>query len=165
MSFHHHATLCIAAYGFLICQWEAIPPSASWRPKMPLLRKGFRPSGAIDPAGTPCRKLDRDDHKTSHRCAQKHTPCRRSCRQERWTAGSGNFATAREGRDYNQRDLGAVAEESRAADRNPSPNSRRPLTTEIPNFFCSVIFPGIVTFAKYRRFWSRFGSTTGALKR
>ena len=25
--FHHHATLCIAAYGFLISQREAIPPS------------------------------------------------------------------------------------------------------------------------------------------
>ncbi|MBO0743360.1 MAG: IS701 family transposase, partial [Hyphomicrobiaceae bacterium] len=24
--FHHHATLCIAAYGFLICEREAIPP-------------------------------------------------------------------------------------------------------------------------------------------
>jgi SRSO17 transposase len=25
--FHHHATLCIAAYGFLICERETIPPS------------------------------------------------------------------------------------------------------------------------------------------
>ena len=25
--FHHHATLCIAAYGFLICEKEAFPPS------------------------------------------------------------------------------------------------------------------------------------------
>jgi SRSO17 transposase len=25
--FHHHATLCIAAYGFLISEWERIPPS------------------------------------------------------------------------------------------------------------------------------------------
>jgi len=25
--FHHHATLCIAAYGFLICERQAIPPS------------------------------------------------------------------------------------------------------------------------------------------
>ena len=26
--FHHHATLCIAAYGFLISERETIPPSA-----------------------------------------------------------------------------------------------------------------------------------------
>jgi hypothetical protein len=25
--FHHHATLCIAAYGFLICERQTIPPS------------------------------------------------------------------------------------------------------------------------------------------
>jgi hypothetical protein len=47
--FHHHATLCIAAYGFLICEREAIPPSASWQRKMPPLPKGFRPRGAADP--------------------------------------------------------------------------------------------------------------------
>jgi SRSO17 transposase len=29
--FHHHATLCIAAYGFLIAEREAIPPSADRR--------------------------------------------------------------------------------------------------------------------------------------
>jgi SRSO17 transposase len=27
IGFHHHATLCIAAYGFLICEQETIPPS------------------------------------------------------------------------------------------------------------------------------------------
>ena len=27
--FHHHATLCIAAYGFLISEREKIPPSAN----------------------------------------------------------------------------------------------------------------------------------------
>lgn len=31
--FHHHASLCIAAYGFLISEREAIPPSAPARPK------------------------------------------------------------------------------------------------------------------------------------
>ena len=29
--FHHHATLCIAAYGFLICERQAIPPSGPRR--------------------------------------------------------------------------------------------------------------------------------------
>ena len=27
--FHHHATLCIAAYGFLVSERETIPPSGS----------------------------------------------------------------------------------------------------------------------------------------
>jgi SRSO17 transposase len=29
--FHHHATLCIAAYGFLIAERQTIPPSGSRR--------------------------------------------------------------------------------------------------------------------------------------
>jgi len=40
--FHHHATLCIAAYGFLISERETIPPSAvrkiQSRPKSPVPR-------------------------------------------------------------------------------------------------------------------------------
>ncbi len=51
--FHHHATLCIAAYGFLISEREAIPPSAP-KPalviKEPPLPKGYRPRGSPDPA-------------------------------------------------------------------------------------------------------------------
>src|SRR5271163_3996734 len=39
---------------------EAIPPSAPWQRKMPLLPKGFRPRGSADPARTSRRKLDRD---------------------------------------------------------------------------------------------------------
>jgi len=46
--FHHHATLCIAAYGFLISERETIPPSAA-RPA-PILPQfafppGYRPRG------------------------------------------------------------------------------------------------------------------------
>jgi SRSO17 transposase len=70
--FHHHATLCIAAYGFLICEREAIPPSASWQRKIPPLPKGFRPRGAADPTRTSRLKFDRDDPKTAHRCARKN---------------------------------------------------------------------------------------------
>jgi SRSO17 transposase len=34
LGFHHHATLCIAAYGFLIRERAAIPPSGPvWREK------------------------------------------------------------------------------------------------------------------------------------
>jgi SRSO17 transposase len=64
--FHHHATLCIAAYGFLISEREAIPPSASVQRAPPRLPEGFRPRGAADPARTPRRKLDPDHQKISH---------------------------------------------------------------------------------------------------
>ena len=47
--FHHHATLCIAAYGFLISERETIPPSAS-RSVMLFpqfaVPEGYRPRGA-----------------------------------------------------------------------------------------------------------------------
>jgi len=47
--FHHHATLCIAAYGFLISERATIPPS---RPRStalfqtPALPEGYRPRGS-----------------------------------------------------------------------------------------------------------------------
>ena len=47
--FHHHATMCIAAYGFLISERETIPPS---RPRSttifptPSLPDGYRPRGS-----------------------------------------------------------------------------------------------------------------------
>ena len=44
--FHHHATLAIAAYGFLVAERAAIPPSARrWRPEAPGLPPGFAPRG------------------------------------------------------------------------------------------------------------------------
>lgn len=49
---HHHATLCIAAYGFLISEREAIPPSG---PRNALiveehrLPNGYRPRGSPNP--------------------------------------------------------------------------------------------------------------------
>ena len=47
--FHHHATLCIAAYGFLVSERETIPPSAP-RPAARLtqlaLPADYRPRGA-----------------------------------------------------------------------------------------------------------------------
>jgi SRSO17 transposase len=47
--FHHHATLCIAAYGFLIAERATIPPSGpcSATPlKTPTLPASYRPRGA-----------------------------------------------------------------------------------------------------------------------
>jgi len=50
--FHHHATLCIAAYGFLISERETLPPSAP-RATAGLaqleLPADYRPRGAADP--------------------------------------------------------------------------------------------------------------------
>ena len=50
--FHHHATLCIAAYGFLISERETIPPSApraAARLTQLALPADYRPRGAADP--------------------------------------------------------------------------------------------------------------------
>jgi hypothetical protein len=47
-----HATLCIAAYGFLIAERGAIPPSAARntsRVAVSSLPDGFRPRGSPDP--------------------------------------------------------------------------------------------------------------------
>jgi SRSO17 transposase len=47
--FHHHATLCIAAYGFLISERETIPPSGYRSAalfRQPALPEGYRPRGA-----------------------------------------------------------------------------------------------------------------------
>jgi SRSO17 transposase len=49
--FHHHATLCIAAYGFLISERETIPPSAprtAARRKAPVLPSRDQPRGTAD---------------------------------------------------------------------------------------------------------------------
>jgi SRSO17 transposase len=50
--FHHHATLAIAAYGFLVAERAAaIPPSARrWRPSAPGVPPGFAPRGRPAPA-------------------------------------------------------------------------------------------------------------------
>ena len=47
--FHHHATLCIAAYAFLISERETIPPSGPRAAALfqePVLPDGYRPRGA-----------------------------------------------------------------------------------------------------------------------
>ena len=67
--FHHHATLSIAAYGFLISERGAIPPSGprinlkskAARRKAPGLPANYRPRGSPDP--------DRATHSQFHRHA------------------------------------------------------------------------------------------------
>ena len=75
--FHHHATLCIASYGFLISRREAIPPSAptseAQRQKSPL-PDSYRPRGSPDPARASRVKLDRDTATTSRRRSRTAPP-------------------------------------------------------------------------------------------
>ena len=67
--FHHHATLCIAAYGFLVSERETIPPSGPACARSlakPALPDGYRPRGAPDPARASRPQLDR--HHPSQTC-------------------------------------------------------------------------------------------------
>jgi SRSO17 transposase len=61
--FHHHGTLCIAAYGFLISERETIPPSgprSARRFAKPAISSGYRPRGAAAPSPTAHPQLNRD---------------------------------------------------------------------------------------------------------
>ena len=60
--FHHHASLCIAAYGFLISERETIPPSGPARARCcPQLAvpAGYRPRGSAGSYPTPHAQFDR----------------------------------------------------------------------------------------------------------
>jgi len=69
--FHHHGTMCIAAYAFLISERETIPPSgprSSRTITKAAIPSDYRPRGAPDPARTSRPQLNRD--------APSHTDCR-----------------------------------------------------------------------------------------
>src|SRR5664280_177580 len=73
--FHHHATLCITAYGFLVSERETIPPCGprSARPFEKLtVPNGYRPRGSAAANPTTRPELDRDT---------AHTPQRRPRQQ------------------------------------------------------------------------------------
>jgi SRSO17 transposase len=72
--FHHHATLCIAAYGFLIRERAAIPPSTSESREKSRLPDRPRPRGAPDPAGASRRQLDRDHQTQTRRRPRQNSP-------------------------------------------------------------------------------------------
>jgi hypothetical protein len=75
--FHHHATLCIAAYGFPIAERGAIPPSGPGF-SAPLsgsaIPEGYRPRGTADPTRTPHPQLDRHHAATPHRRTRQDSP-------------------------------------------------------------------------------------------
>ena len=61
--FHHHATLCIAAYGFLICERASFPPSAPRKTgffEAPALPEDYRQRGAADQNRASCPGFARD---------------------------------------------------------------------------------------------------------
>jgi SRSO17 transposase len=67
--FHHHACLCIAAYGFLIAErLTSSPEGGSSKPRfrLPRQQKPFKPRGAADQARTAHRKLHHH-HAMAHR--------------------------------------------------------------------------------------------------
>ena len=69
--FHHHATLCFAAYGFLISEREKIPPSAPRAAAVfakSALPAGYRPRGAAAPAAAPRPQLDCHHASLADRC-------------------------------------------------------------------------------------------------
>jgi len=74
--FHHHATLCIAAYGFLISERETIPPSAA-RPaallQAPAVLEDYRPRGSADAPRTAHPELH-PDHATAARARLGQKP-------------------------------------------------------------------------------------------
>ena len=66
--FHHHATLCIAAYGFLISERETIPPSASRATALfqaPPVPENYRPRGSTAASRAAHSKLDCDHASTT----------------------------------------------------------------------------------------------------
>ena len=60
--FHHHATMCIATYGFLVSERETIPPSGPRPPRLfeeLAVPDGYRPRGAAAADRAPHSKFDR----------------------------------------------------------------------------------------------------------
>ena len=95
--FHHHATLCIAAYGFLISERETIPPSAD-RPatlfQAPAVLDGYRPRGSAAAPRTAHPELH-CDHATAARARLGQKPAAMSMlrRSNRGSSSVQKFVT------------------------------------------------------------------------
>ena len=75
--FHHHATLCIAAYGFLIAERGALPPSEPrFSPQLAgsAIPDGYRPRGTANPTRTSHPQFDRHRATTPHRRSRQDPP-------------------------------------------------------------------------------------------
>ncbi len=74
--FHHHASMCVAAYGFLICEQQTIPPSGPRTAppfEEPAVSQGRRLRGAADPDRAAHPRLDRHSGTPSH-CRPRQEP-------------------------------------------------------------------------------------------
>jgi SRSO17 transposase len=95
--FHHHATLCIAAYGFLISERETIPPSGPRFSKLlaaSAVPSGYRPRGSATAARTACLQLDRNDASTTDRGSRQGSPAMPLlCRSDPKTSVGETFMT------------------------------------------------------------------------
>ena len=95
--FHHHATLCIAAYGFLISERETIPPS---RPRSAgpfeklAVPNGYRPRGSAAAARTAHPEFDRDNAPAAD-CSSRQDAAAMPmlCRADRQAAAAEKFVT------------------------------------------------------------------------
>jgi len=72
VGFHHHATLCIAAYGFLIRERAAIPPSAIGKLQGPDVSNRPRPRGSPAAPRAPRRKLHCHHQAEAHPRSRHH---------------------------------------------------------------------------------------------
>jgi SRSO17 transposase len=75
--FHHHATLCIAAYGFLISERETIPPCGPRCARQfasATLPDGYRPRGSAPTSRTAHSELDRNCAPAIDRRSRQGTP-------------------------------------------------------------------------------------------
>ena len=73
--FHHHATLCIAAYAFLLAQRIAAPKKTLSHPifgQVPTLPEGFRPRGSPAKAA-PHQRLNRNVTTGTRRRADRNS--------------------------------------------------------------------------------------------
>src|SRR6266849_1233816 len=95
--FHHHATLCIAAYGFLISEREMIPPSrprsTGMLPKL-AVPDSYRPRGSAAAARTARSEFDRDNAPAADRSSCQHVAAMPMlCSAGRKTGAAGKFVT------------------------------------------------------------------------
>jgi SRSO17 transposase len=94
--FHHHATLCIAVYGFLISERETIPPSGphrAWRVKKPAIPDSYRPRGTSTPAPTSRAQLHRYTPSSADDRDRKDAPKMPILRKQIQTEHTSDFVT------------------------------------------------------------------------
>jgi SRSO17 transposase len=94
--FHHHATLCIAAYGFLISERETIPPSGHRAPtgrSKPAVPDRYRPRGATHTPRATLPQLDSDHAPKTHRGTGAKDAAMPVLRQTRHDRPTGEFMT------------------------------------------------------------------------